>query len=29
VHRSYRKELVPLGSPGQVILVTDARRGGR
>ncbi len=27
VHRSYRKELVPLSSPGQVIVVTDKRRG--
>jgi MerR family transcriptional regulator, heat shock protein HspR len=29
VHRSYRKELVPLGSPGQIIVLTDARRGSR
>ena len=29
VHRSYRKELVPLGSPGQIILITDTRRGSR
>jgi MerR family transcriptional regulator, heat shock protein HspR len=29
VHRSYRMELVPLGSPGEVILVTAQRRGRR
>jgi MerR family transcriptional regulator, heat shock protein HspR len=29
VHRSYRKELVPFGDPGQVILVTRQRRGRR
>jgi MerR family transcriptional regulator/heat shock protein HspR len=29
VHRSYRKELVPLGRPGQIILVADTRRGSR
>ena len=29
VHRSYRLELVPLTSPGQMIVVTDQRRGGR
>ena len=29
VHRSYRMELVPLTSPGQMIVVTDQRRGGR
>jgi MerR family transcriptional regulator/heat shock protein HspR len=28
-HRSYRKELVPVGSPGQVIVVTGRRRGRR
>jgi MerR family transcriptional regulator/heat shock protein HspR len=28
-HRSYRKELVPLAAPGQVIVVTQTRRGGR
>lgn len=27
VHRSYRKELVPLTSPGQIILVAEKRRG--
>ncbi len=27
VHRSYRKELVPLSAPGAVIVVTDKRRG--
>ena len=26
VHRSYRKELVPLSAPGAVIVVTDKRR---
>ena len=29
VHRSYRKELVPVGSPGQIIVVADTRRGSR
>jgi MerR family transcriptional regulator/heat shock protein HspR len=29
VHRSYRKELVPLPSPGQIIVVADQRRGRR
>jgi MerR family transcriptional regulator/heat shock protein HspR len=29
VHRSYRKELVPVASPGQMIVVTDHRRGSR
>lgn len=29
VHRSYRRELVPLGSPGEVVLVTRQRRGRR
>jgi prefoldin subunit 5 len=29
VHRSYRKELVPLSSPGQIIVLTDQRRGKR
>jgi MerR family transcriptional regulator/heat shock protein HspR len=29
VHRSYRKELVPLRSPGEVILVARQRRGRR
>ncbi|OFW61517.1 MAG: hypothetical protein A2133_12655 [Actinobacteria bacterium RBG_16_64_13] len=29
VHRSYRKELVPFGSPGEVILVARQRRGRR
>jgi MerR family transcriptional regulator, heat shock protein HspR len=28
VHRSYRKELVPISSPGQIIIV-DPRRGKR
>ena len=28
-HRSYRKELVPVGRPGQIIVVTEKRRGGR
>lgn len=28
-HRSYRKELVPLSSPGQIIVVADKRRGSR
>jgi MerR family transcriptional regulator/heat shock protein HspR len=27
VHRSYRKELVPLSRPGEVIVVTEKRRG--
>jgi MerR family transcriptional regulator/heat shock protein HspR len=27
VHRSYRKELIPLSRPGQVIVVTEKRRG--
>jgi MerR family transcriptional regulator, heat shock protein HspR len=26
VHRSYRKELVPLGTPGEVVVVTRQRR---
>lgn len=29
VHRSYRKEIVPVGNPGEVILVTRQRRGRR
>ena len=29
VHRSYRKELVPLSSPGEVMVVTEQRRGSR
>ena len=29
VHRSYRKELVPLSGPGQIIVVANKRRGGR
>ena len=29
VHRSYRRELVPVSSPGQVIVVEDPRRGRR
>ncbi|MFH0916372.1 MAG: helix-turn-helix transcriptional regulator [bacterium] len=29
VHRSYRKELVPVTSPGEVILVSGRRRGRR
>jgi MerR family transcriptional regulator, heat shock protein HspR len=29
VHRSYRMELVPLASPGQMVVVTDQRRGSR
>jgi MerR family transcriptional regulator/heat shock protein HspR len=29
VHRSYRKELVPLREAGQVVLVTRQRRGNR
>jgi MerR family transcriptional regulator/heat shock protein HspR len=29
VHRSYRRELVPLESPGEVIVVTGQRRRGR
>jgi prefoldin subunit 5 len=29
VHRSYRKELVPLASPGQIIVLTDQRSGRR
>ena len=28
-HRSYRKELVPVSRPGQIIVVTEKRRGGR
>jgi MerR family transcriptional regulator/heat shock protein HspR len=28
-HRSYRKELVPFGNPGEVILVARQRRGHR
>jgi MerR family transcriptional regulator/heat shock protein HspR len=27
VHRSYRKELVPLSTPGEVLVVTRQRRG--
>ncbi len=29
VHRSYRKELVPLRSPGEVTIITRRQRGGR
>ena len=29
VHRSYRKELVPVGSAGQIIVVAEKRRGSR
>jgi len=29
VHRSYRKELIPLSRPGQMIVITDRRRGKR
>lgn len=29
VHRSYRRELVPLSTPGPIIMVTEKRRGGR
>ena len=29
VHRSYRKELVPISSTGQIIVVTEKRRGSR
>jgi MerR family transcriptional regulator/heat shock protein HspR len=29
VHRSYRKELVPLASPGKIIVLTDQRSGRR
>jgi MerR family transcriptional regulator, heat shock protein HspR len=29
VHRSYRKELIPLSRPGQMIVITDQRRGKR
>jgi MerR family transcriptional regulator/heat shock protein HspR len=29
VHRSYRKELVPLPGPGQIIVLSDQRRGRR
>jgi MerR family transcriptional regulator/heat shock protein HspR len=29
VHRSYRRELVPLGSPGEIVLVARQRRGRR
>jgi MerR family transcriptional regulator/heat shock protein HspR len=29
VHRSYRKELVPLSTPGEVVLVARQRRGRR
>jgi MerR family transcriptional regulator/heat shock protein HspR len=29
VHRSYRKELVPLGNPGEIILVARKLRGRR
>ena len=28
VHRSYRKELVPLASPGEVVIVARKRRAG-
>jgi MerR family transcriptional regulator, heat shock protein HspR len=29
VHRSYRKELIPVSRPGQIIVVTEKRRGNR
>jgi MerR family transcriptional regulator/heat shock protein HspR len=29
VHRSYRRELVPLASPGEVVVVAGQRRGRR
>ena len=29
VHRSYRKELIPIGTPGEVVVVTRKRRGRR
>ena len=29
VHRSYRKEIVPLATPGQMIVITDQRRSKR
>jgi MerR family transcriptional regulator/heat shock protein HspR len=29
VHRSYRKELVPFGTPGEMIVVTRQQRGRR
>lgn len=29
VHRSYRRELVPLGNPGEIVLVARQRRGRR
>jgi MerR family transcriptional regulator/heat shock protein HspR len=29
VHRSYRRELVPLGNPGEVLVVARQRRGRR
>jgi MerR family transcriptional regulator/heat shock protein HspR len=29
VHRSYRKELVPIGRPGPIIVVAEKRRGNR
>lgn len=29
VHRSYRKELIPLSRAGQMIVITDQRRGRR
>lgn len=29
VHRSYRKELVPVSRPGQIIVVAEKRRGSR
>jgi MerR family transcriptional regulator/heat shock protein HspR len=29
VHRSYRRELVPLASPGQVVVIAGQRRGRR
>jgi MerR family transcriptional regulator/heat shock protein HspR len=28
VHRSYRKELVPLDSPGEMVIIARKRRGG-
>jgi MerR family transcriptional regulator/heat shock protein HspR len=29
VHRSYRKELVPISGPGEIIVIADRRRGSR
>jgi MerR family transcriptional regulator, heat shock protein HspR len=29
VHRSYRKELVPMTGPGEIIVIADHRRGSR